>query len=52
MTANTAAQAFWRQTISALFAGAFVEIEVKEGAWQGVVQQFDVPTADCRLTAS
>lgn len=45
MTANTAAQAFWRQTISALTAGAFVEIEVKEGAWQGVVQQFDVPTA-------
>lgn len=51
MTANTAAQAFWRQTISALTAGAFVEIVVKEGEWQGVVQQFHVPTADCRLTA-
>ena len=44
MTANTAAQAFWRQTISALTNGAFVEIVVKEGEWQGVVQQFDVPT--------
>ncbi len=43
MTANTTAQAFWRQTISALTNGAFVEIVVKEGQWQGVIQQFHVP---------
>ena len=42
MRANTAAQAFWRQTVLALTAGTFVEVEVKEGWWQGVVQQFHV----------
>ena len=40
MCANTAAQAFWRQTVSALTAGTFVEVEVQKGWWQGVVQQF------------
>ena len=43
MPANTAARAFWRQTIAALTGGSFVEVEVKEGGWQGVVQQFHVP---------
>lgn len=42
---NTAAQAFWRELISALTACSFVEVEVLEGGWQGVVQQFHVPAA-------
>lgn len=42
MRANTAAQAFWRQTISVLSVGSFVEVEIKEGWWHGVVQQFHV----------
>ena len=42
MRADTAAQAFWRQAVSARTAGTFVEVEVKEGCWQGVVQQFHV----------
>lgn len=39
---EAAAQAFWRQTVSALMAGKFQEVEVKEGWWQGVVQQSHV----------
>ena len=39
------AQAFWRQTIAALTGGSFMEIELKEYGWQGVVQQFHLPPA-------
>lgn len=42
MPANTAAQAFWRRVIGSLTAGAFTERRLTEGAWQGVVQVFDV----------
>ena len=45
MPANLSAQAFWRQVISVATAGAFVEIQVTQGWWQGVVQQFNVQTA-------
>ena len=45
MPANYPAQDFWRQIIGAATAGAFVELEVTEGWWQGVVQQFRFPTA-------
>ena len=40
MPANHAAQAFWRNVIATATAGAFVELQVTEGWWQGVVQQF------------
>lgn len=43
MHANRAAQAFWRQAIGSITAGAYIEVQVTEGWWQGVVQQFDVP---------
>jgi predicted acetyltransferase len=42
MPANLAAQAFWRTVIAELTAGAYVELRVTEGWWQGVVQQFNV----------
>lgn len=42
MTANAAAQVFWRSVIGELCAGAFAEHEITEGPWQGVVQQFDL----------
>ena len=45
MPANHAAQAFWRAVIARLTAGAYIEVRVTEGWWQGVVQQFHVPTA-------
>lgn len=45
MPANAAAQAFWRRTITALTGGSFVEVEVRDGSWQGVVQQFHLPPA-------
>ena len=40
MPGNHAAQAFWRNVIATATAGAFVELQVTEGWWQGVVQQF------------
>jgi predicted acetyltransferase len=40
MTANLAAQAFWRRTISELFAGNYTEVEITAGWWQGFVQSF------------
>jgi predicted acetyltransferase len=43
--ANTAAQAFWRRVISTQTSGDFVEVQVTEGWWQGVVQQFHVHAA-------
>jgi predicted acetyltransferase len=41
MTANTAAQAFWRRVVPRLACGPVVELQVTEGWWQGVVQQFE-----------
>jgi len=41
--ANRGAQAFWRKVIARITAGAYVELEVTDGWWLGVVQQFDVP---------
>lgn len=43
--ANIAAQAFWRQVIAAATGGVFVEVQVTQGWWQGVVQQFHAPAA-------
>lgn len=45
MPANTAAQSFWRRVISAQTHGDFVEVQVTEGWWQGVVQRFHVHAA-------
>ena len=45
MPLNLAAQAFWRNVIEKLTSGAYVEVQVTEGWWQGVVQQFHVPAA-------
>jgi predicted acetyltransferase len=45
MPANTDAQAFWRRVIDAQTRGDYVEVQVTEGWWQGVVQQFNVHTA-------
>ncbi len=42
MPDNLPAQAFWREVISTNTAGAYVELQVTEGWWQGVVQQFEV----------
>jgi len=44
MTANTAAQAFWRTIVGAQTRGDYVEVHVTEGWWQGLVQQFHVPS--------
>ena len=45
LPSNLPAQAFWRKVISTMASGAFVELNVTEGWWQGVVQQFHVQTA-------
>ena len=45
MPLNHAAQAFWRNVIAKLTSDAYVEVQVTEGWWQGVVQQFHVPAA-------
>ena len=42
---NCAAHSFWRQVIGELTGGQFTELQVTEGWWQGVVQQFDIPDA-------
>ncbi len=42
MFENIAAQAFWRSVIAAEVPGCFVEIQVTEGWWRGIVQQFHV----------
>jgi predicted acetyltransferase len=42
MPANHSAQAFWRNVVAKLTAGAYIEVQVTEGWWQGVVQQFNV----------
>ena len=45
MPTNYSAQAFWRQVIATATAGAFVELQVTDGWWKGVVQQFHARTA-------
>ena len=40
---NSAAYAFWRSVIGEVTGGNFSEINVTEGWWQGVVQQFSIP---------
>ena len=42
MPANLAAQAFWRKVIRELTAGQYSEVQVTQGWWQGVAQQFRV----------
>jgi predicted acetyltransferase len=37
---NLSAQAFWRNVIGSLTSGAFTEVQLTEGWWQGVVQRF------------
>jgi predicted acetyltransferase len=45
MPANSDAQAFWRKVVCAATHGAFTEVHVTEGWWQGSVQCFHVPNA-------
>jgi predicted acetyltransferase len=45
MPDNQAAQAFWRSAIARFTSGAYVEVQVTEGWWQGIVQQLHVPAA-------
>jgi predicted acetyltransferase len=45
MLANGVAQAFWRRVITEVTDMQFTEIQVTEGWWQGVVQQFHIPAA-------
>jgi predicted acetyltransferase len=42
MTTNHSAQNFWRSVVTKLTGGAYIEVKVTEGWWQGVVQQFSV----------
>jgi predicted acetyltransferase len=44
MPANRPAQAFWRKVIRQSTGGHFVEVQVTEGWWLGVVQQFSIHT--------
>ncbi len=39
---NVAAQSFWRKVIAQITSNNFTELQVTQGWWQGVVQQFDV----------
>lgn len=39
---NDTAYAFWRRVISEVTDGAFSELQVTEGWWRGVVQQFHI----------
>lgn len=45
MPANIAARDFWRQVIRTVTKGQFSEVQVTEGWWQGVVQQFHIAAA-------
>jgi predicted acetyltransferase len=40
MTANHAAQAFWRRVIGRVSAGNYTEVQLTSGWWQGYVQCF------------
>jgi predicted acetyltransferase len=42
MPGNAAATAFWRRVIGEVTGERFVERQVTEGWWQGLVQQFEV----------
>jgi predicted acetyltransferase len=42
---NTGAYSFWRQVVGEITGGQFTELQVTEGWWQGVVQQFHIPDA-------
>jgi predicted acetyltransferase len=42
---NAAAYSFWRKVIGEVTEGQFTELQVTEGWWQGVVQQFEIPNA-------
>lgn len=42
MPGNVAATAFWRRVIGEVTGEQFVEQQVTEGWWQGLVQQFEV----------
>jgi predicted acetyltransferase len=42
---NNAAYAFWHNVIGEVANGQFTELQVTEGWWRGVVQQFHVPSA-------
>ena len=42
---NTGASAFWRQVIGEVTGGQFTELQVTEGWWLGIVQQFEVGDA-------
>ncbi len=42
MPENQVAQAFWRRVVAQVTSGAFVELQVTEGWWKGLVQQFTV----------
>jgi predicted acetyltransferase len=44
MPVNYGAQAFWRKVIGVITAGEYIEVQVKEGWWQGFVQQFNYRT--------
>lgn len=45
MPGNTRAQAFWRKVIDEFTHSAYAEVDVTDGPWLGVVQQFSVPDA-------
>ena len=42
---NEAAHAFWCRVIGEVTGGQYREVLVTQGWWQGVVQQFEIPTA-------
>ena len=42
MPENHRAQAFWRRTVAKLTGGSYAEVQLTEGRWTGVVQQFTV----------
>ena len=45
MPGNTGAYAFWRRVIGEMTGNNFKELQVTEGWWQGVVQQFRIANA-------
>lgn len=49
MTANLGAQGFWRKVIADVTCGDFLELQVTEGWWLGVVQQFDIQATAAHL---
>ena len=45
MPGNVAATAFWRRVIGEVTGEQFVELQVTEGWWHGLVQQFEIGSA-------